>query len=174
MGVAEELQKLQQLRDSGAINDDEFAAAKARVLDGSTGGSASGSWGFSANTALSSEELEKQSRQWAMLLHLSALLGYGPVPVAGLFAPIIVWQLKKSELPAIDEHGRNAVNWMISSLIYLVVSSVLTAIVIGIPLLLAVIVCGVVFPIIAGVKASNGEVWKYPLTIEFIKPDTRF
>jgi uncharacterized Tic20 family protein len=39
---------------------------------------------------------------------------------------------------------------------------------------LAVIVCGVVFPIIAGVKASNGEVWKYPLTIEFIKPDTRF
>ena len=34
MSIADELQKLQQLHESGAISDEEFAKAKARLLDG--------------------------------------------------------------------------------------------------------------------------------------------
>ncbi len=34
MSIADELQKLQTLRDSGALTDEEFAEAKARVLKG--------------------------------------------------------------------------------------------------------------------------------------------
>jgi phage shock protein PspC (stress-responsive transcriptional regulator) len=34
MGIADELTRLQSLRDSGALTDDEFQRAKARVLDG--------------------------------------------------------------------------------------------------------------------------------------------
>jgi phage shock protein PspC (stress-responsive transcriptional regulator) len=37
MSVAEELERLRVLRDSGAINEDEFVRAKARVLDGPNG-----------------------------------------------------------------------------------------------------------------------------------------
>ncbi len=37
MSVAEELERLRTLRDSGAISEEEFARAKARVLDGSNG-----------------------------------------------------------------------------------------------------------------------------------------
>jgi phage shock protein PspC (stress-responsive transcriptional regulator) len=37
MGVAEELERLQALRDRGAISDEEFARAKAQVLDEPTG-----------------------------------------------------------------------------------------------------------------------------------------
>ncbi len=37
MSIAEELERLRVLRDSGAINEDEFTRAKARVLDGSSG-----------------------------------------------------------------------------------------------------------------------------------------
>ena len=33
MGVAEELERLQSLRDRGTISDEEFARAKAQVLD---------------------------------------------------------------------------------------------------------------------------------------------
>ncbi len=42
-------------------------------------------------------------------------------------------------------------------------------VVIGFFLLLAIGVVAIVFPIIGAMKASNGEVWKYPLTISFLK-----
>ena len=121
--------------------------------------------GTSPNT-ISSEE--KDFRQWAMFLHLSMLLGY-VVPIAGLIAPIVIWQVKKNEMPAIDEHGKNATNWIISALIYAVVSSILVFVIVGVFLLIALAILSIIFPIIAGVKANNGETWKYPLTIAFIK-----
>ena len=38
MNIADELQKLQQLHQSGAISDEEYAAAKAKLLDSPPGG----------------------------------------------------------------------------------------------------------------------------------------
>lgn len=164
MSVADELQKLQELRDSGAIDDEEFAAAKARVLNG---GSAASNF-FSSASPLTDEQRESQTRQWAALLHLSMLAGYLIVPMAGLVAPIVIWQIKKDELPDLDEHGRNATNWIISSIIYAIISGILVFVLIGIPMLIAVLVCDIVFPIIAAAKSNKGEVWKYPCTIEFV------
>ena len=91
------------------------------------------------------------------------------VPFAGLVLPIVIWQLKKAELPGIDVHGKNALNWILSKLIYMTVCVLLVFAVIGIPLLIALGVVAVIFPIIAAIKASNGEVWKYPLAITFLK-----
>lgn len=111
---------------------------------------------------------EKEFRQWAMFLHLSMLLGI-VVPLAGLIAPIVIWQVKKHDMPAIEEHGKNATNWIISVLIYTVIFFILTFVVVGVFLLIALAILSIVFPIIAGVKANNGEMWQYPLTIAFIK-----
>lgn len=119
-----------------------------------------------SSNAMSPEE--KDFRQWAMLLHFSMLLGF-VVPLAGLIAPIVIWQVKKNEMPAIEEHGKNATNWIISAVIYAIISTILVFVVVGIPLLIALGILSIVFPIIAGVKANNGETWKYPLTIAFIK-----
>ena len=166
MSVSEELEKLQQLRDSGALSEDEYAAAKAKVLNGPAWNPFEAPLGTSPMTG---EALQRSTNQWAALLHLSLLSGC-LAPLAGYVVPILIWQLKKDDLPGLDVHGRNAVNWIISSLVYAVVSGLLIFFVIGIPLLLAVVVCGIVFPIIAAVKANQGEVWKYPLTIEFIQP----
>ena len=91
------------------------------------------------------------------------------VPIAGVVVPILIWQLKKAELPGLDVHGINAINWMISELIYAVVGVILVFVIIGGPLLIVLGVLGVVFPIIAAIKANNGEVWQYPLTIQVLK-----
>jgi uncharacterized protein len=107
-------------------------------------------------------------RQWAMFLHFSILLGFF-VPIAGLIAPIVIWQLKKVEFPEIDAHGKVVVNWIISVIIYGCVCLVLTLILIGKLLLFILFALCVVFPIIGGIKANNGEIWKYPLSIEFVK-----
>ena len=114
------------------------------------------------------EEHSKDARTWGMFLHFSMLASF-VIPLLGLLAPIVIWQMKKDQLPIIDEHGKNAVNWLISAAIYFAVGFVLWLLLIGIPIVIAVMICSVVFPIMAGIKANNGEVWKYPLTISFLK-----
>jgi hypothetical protein len=111
---------------------------------------------------------DHQVNQWAMGLHLSQLAGY-VIPMAGLVVPIVIWQVKKNDMPAIDAHGKVVANWLISAFIYGFACFLLTFVVIGIPLLIALCVCCVVFPIIGGVKASSGQVWKYPTSINFLK-----
>jgi uncharacterized Tic20 family protein len=64
-------------------------------------------------------------------------------------------------------HGKIVANWIISLLIYFPACVVASVILIGIPALIALLIVAVIFPIIGGIKASNGEVWKYPLSIQF-------
>ncbi len=106
------------------------------------------------------------SSTWAMILHLSMLLAT-PAPVVGFVAPIVIWQIKKDSMPEIDAHGRAAVNWMISYLIYAAICFALFFVIIGIPMMIILGLLGIVFPIIAGVKASDGVVWNYPMSIRF-------
>jgi len=164
MNVADELQKLQQLHQSGAINDGEFDRAKAKLLNEETPVSG-GSHNSFANVDVSA--LEQQTRQWALILHLSQFAGY-VVPVAGLILPIVLWQLKKEELPGIDAHGKVVVNWIISEILYAAGCLALAFLFIGVPLLIVVGVLGIIFPIIAAIKANDGEVWPYPLSISFL------
>jgi Uncharacterized protein conserved in bacteria len=164
MNVQEELRNLEELRDSGAITEVEFEQRKARLFNPPPIGMAAPA---GVGTGVYSRT-DQETRQWAMFLHLSQFAGYF-VPIAGLIAPILIWQLKKNELPGLDVHGRNVANWILSSLIYLVISIVLVIVLIGIPLLIALGLMLIIFPIIGGVKANNGEVWKYPLSIEFFK-----
>ena len=105
-------------------------------------------------------------RQWATFLHLSLLAGL-VVPGAGFVLPIILWQIKKDELPGIDAHGKVVVNWLISALIYGVICGMLFFLLIGIPLLCVLALLSLIFPIIGALRANEGVVWKYPLSIRF-------
>ncbi len=111
---------------------------------------------------------ERETRTWAMFLHFSLLAGF-VVPMAGLVTPIIIWQIQKNKLPGIDEHGKVVANWLILLIIYGVVSGLLTFILIGFPMLIVLVVVSIIFPIIGGIKANDGQLWKYPLSIQFFK-----
>lgn len=107
-------------------------------------------------------------RQMGMFLHLSQLAGL-IVPFAGIIVPIVLWQTQKEKIPALDAHGKMVANWMISAVIYALVSIPLMIVFVGFFTLLAVAILHIVFPIMGAVKANNGELWDYPLTIKFIK-----
>jgi uncharacterized Tic20 family protein len=107
-------------------------------------------------------------RTWALVTHLSALAGYA-IPFGHVFGPLLVWILKRETLPAVDEHGKESLNFQLSCTIYAIVSLILVVVGIGILLLLAVAIFDLVFIIIAAVKAYNGEPYRYPLSIRFIK-----
>lgn len=110
-------------------------------------------WGMTENT-------------YCMLMHLSQLLNFSG---AGIVVPIILWAVNKDQSPTIDLHGKNILNFIISVFIYVMVSVVLMFVVIGFLILPVFAVLMIVFPIIAGIKANNGEYWKYPLCIRFFK-----
>jgi uncharacterized protein len=110
-----------------------------------------------------------EEKQMGLFLHLSQLANVIFFPV-GIVAPILIWQLNKDKMPALDPHGKMVVNWMISSMIYGIVSIILVFVLIGLIPLLGLIIAGIAFPIIGAVKANNnGELWEYPLTIKFLK-----
>ncbi len=112
--------------------------------------------------------MDKNANLWAMAIHLSVFAGYA-IPFAGLIAPILIWQLKKEEFPSIDPHGKMVANFLISILIYSFIAGLLCLVFIGFLLLMVLGLVAIVFPIIGAIKASNGELWKYPLMIEFLK-----
>lgn len=109
-----------------------------------------------------------EQKQMGLWLHLSRLANMIVFPI-GILAPILIWQTQKEKIPALDAHGKMVVNWMISLTIYAFVSFVLMFVLVGFLTILAVGLMGIVFPIIGGVKANNGELWEYPMTIKFIK-----
>lgn len=115
-----------------------------------------------------SVELDPETRNWAMALHLSVLSGL-VIPMAGLIVPIVIYVLKKDTLPGLVPHGHAVFNWMISAVIYAVVSIVLMFVIVGFLTMFALVILCIVFPIIGGVKASEGEVWSYPLSIPIFK-----
>jgi uncharacterized protein len=107
-------------------------------------------------------------RMWGMLCHLSTFAGY-LVPFGNILGPLVVWLVKKDEYAFVDDQGKEALNFQISITIYSLVSGILILALIGIPLLIAVIIFSVVMTVIAAIKANEGEYYRYPLTIRFVK-----
>jgi len=172
MNVADELNKLQELHQSGGLSDEEYARAKEAILRAAASAVSPPSPSASLPpipAPLSPEAREQQTRQWAMFIHLGLLAGF-VLPLAGLVLPIVLWQVKKNELPGVDVHGQIVCNWIISQLLYAVVGGVLClACGIGFLILIPLAIVGIVFPIIGGIKANNGEVWPYPMSIKWLK-----
>lgn len=117
------------------------------------------------------KEINRDACMWAMFCHLAGLGSFLPVaPVlGGIIAPLVIWQIKKDDFAFVDEQGKEAVNFQISILIYALVAGLLCFACIGVALLPTVYIFDLVFVLIAGVKANNGEHYRYPLTIRFIK-----
>lgn len=115
---------------------------------------------------------ERETRNWATILHLSVLSGL-VIAFAGLIVPIVIYLIKREELPGLEPHSKIVFNWIISAVLYFFIGFVLTisifGAIVGIPILLAVAVLSIVFPIIGGIKAADGEVWPYPLSIPIFK-----
>jgi uncharacterized Tic20 family protein len=120
---------------------------------------------------LGSKEINKDARMWGMICHLAGLGGLIPiVPIIGsVIGPLIVWQIKNDEFGFVADQGKEALNFQISILMYAIVSGLLCFACVGFVLLPAVYIFDLIFLLIAAVKANDGEHYRYPLTIRFIK-----
>ena len=116
-------------------------------------------------------------RTYALLTHLS-LVAHAFLPYISILIPIIMWQTKKSESRFINDHGKEAVNFQISLVLYSIVLPVIVLILgvltFGLGLLLMIpaiflpFVLGIVGMIMSMTAANRGEYYRYPMTIRFI------
>ena len=110
----------------------------------------------------------RDTRNWAMAAHLTGLAGL-VVPFGNVLGPLVVWLIKRDESSLVDREGKEALNFQISMTIYAMISAVLIFLLIGLVLLPVVGILDLVFTIVAAVKTANGEQYRYPLTIRFLK-----
>ncbi|MEI8108349.1 MAG: DUF4870 domain-containing protein [Verrucomicrobiota bacterium] len=109
----------------------------------------------------------EDDRLWGMLAHLSAFSMYF-TGIGHLLGPLIVWLAKKENSPFVADQAKEALNFQISISIYGIVAGLLCFVLIGFPILAALVPFQFVFMIVAGIKAKDGVVYRYPLTLRFL------
>ncbi len=149
--------------------------------------------------------LTTHQKNVAAVIHLSALSKF-LFPLGNLIMPLVLWSMNKEKSEFIDKHGKQAINFQISILLYTIiigsltiplflfgvlnsvsfpefwnvydfdfhishrdsVNTIIFALIVGL-LALGVFVFEIIFIIIATSKANQGEPFKYPITINFLK-----
>lgn len=109
----------------------------------------------------------RKDNQLLVITHLCQLLtaftGFG-----GLVVPLILWLTQKDSVQGMNAHGKAIVNFQLSIIVYSIISVVLILIGIGILMLIAIGIFAFILPIINAIKAGNGELPSYPLSLKFI------
>ena len=112
--------------------------------------------------------LKRTDRQLLVITHLSQLLNY-LTGFGGLIGPIILWATQKEYVEGMNTHGKAIINFQLSTLLYTFISIPLIFLFgLGILTLILVAIMAFVMPIVNAIKASNGELPSYPLSINFV------
>jgi uncharacterized Tic20 family protein len=111
---------------------------------------------------------DKEERTWGMFCHLVVFLGL-IIPFASIIGPLVIWMIKRDEMPFVDDQGKESLNFQITMMLATIVSAILMFVLIGFVLIFVVIIFQLIVVIIASIKANEGVYYRYPLSIRFIK-----
>ena len=114
-------------------------------------------------------------RTYALFNHLVGLLSLLDLTLAGPIGTLVMWRIKAKESDFLDDHGREAMNFQISLLIYSAVAVGLGVITLGLALpvaIFAVWVLRLVGCIRGALAANRGEYYRYPMCIRLISEPT--
>jgi uncharacterized Tic20 family protein len=114
---------------------------------------------------------------WAVLAHIGSLVAAWLA--MGFLAPLAVMLTKGTQSPFVRRHAVESLNFQLSLLIYLVVGSIVSVVlffltfglflIILVPAAVLLGIGALVVIILASVKASQGEDYRYPLTIRIVR-----
>ena len=113
-----------------------------------------------------------QERNWAMAAHLGSFVA--AYVALGLLAPVVVLLVKGNESRFVRAHAVESLNFQITTLIWFVAAVLLglvtfgLALIVIIPVAIAYAIFYLIVVIIAGVRASGGDAYRYPLTLRFV------
>lgn len=105
---------------------------------------------------------EAEKTKWLALLHISGLFAF-------ILPPLIIYLWKKEEVPEMDRHFADVMNFQITVIVYIIASVLAVILVIGIILLPLIGIASTVLIIVNSVRVLNGSPYNYPLTLKIIK-----
>jgi len=110
-----------------------------------------------------------EERNWAVFAHLGGfalyLLGFA---LGHILVPLVIWLLKREESAFIGSNALEALNFQISVTLYSLVVGALCFVLVGFVLIPVLMGFHIVFMIIASMKASQGESYRYPWTLRLL------
>jgi uncharacterized Tic20 family protein len=104
---------------------------------------------------------DADQRLWAVLSHIGGVF-------VSFLVPLIVWLVFRARGAFVEDQAKEALNFQITVVIAYLVGGVLSIIGIGLLILLATWALTIIFAILAAVKSSSGERYRYPVNIRFI------
>jgi uncharacterized Tic20 family protein len=107
-------------------------------------------------------------KQWGLFAHLAAFAAF-VIPVGNIIGPLIVYLIKKDEYPYAADQAKEVLNFQITWSLIFFVSAILIIAIIGIFMLIGFGIAWLILMIIGSVHASNGEWYRYPMSIRFIR-----
>ena len=110
---------------------------------------------------------QQEERTWGMVAHLSALIGI--IIGVSFVGPLIVMLVQGPKSRFVREQAVEALNFNITVLIAVIISSLLLLILIGFVLLPIILIAWLIFTIIGAVTANDGRPYRYPINIRMVK-----
>ena len=111
----------------------------------------------------------ENERTWGMLAHLSALAGL-VMPLVGIvLGPLLVWLARRDESEFVAAHAKEALNFNISVLLGALACILLMLVFVGFLLGTALFIAWLVLMLIAAIKASEGQSYRYPFSLRLVK-----
>lgn len=129
---------------------------------------------------MTTQPASTDQQMWRILAHASAFIQFVGIP--SFVGPLIVWLLKRDD-PVVEPHAREALNYQLSLIIYMIgaiiAGFILLVTIVGIlliPFLIILVVllllAELIFALLASLAASRGEIYRYPMNLNLIKADS--
>lgn len=109
----------------------------------------------------------KGDNNFAVIAHLGTLINL--ITGLGFIVPLVIMLTKGRDSQFVRTNAVESLNFQISIIIYAIVSAILVFVLIGFVLLFVVAILAFILPIVAAVKTSNGEAYRYPITLRMVK-----
>lgn len=107
-------------------------------------------------------------KNWGMYCHLAGFAGL-LIPFGNVLGPLLIWILKKEEYPFVEVEGKEALNFQITVSIAGIIAGLLSVVLIGIPLLIAIVILAIIFMIKAVMETNEGRPYRYPFNLRLIQ-----
>jgi uncharacterized protein len=111
----------------------------------------------------------ENERTWGMLAHLSALAGVVVWLLGCVLGPLAVYLARRDSSEFVAEHAREALNFNITVALAAIVCIALMVVFVGFILGTALFIGWLVLTLIAAIRASEGERYRYPVSLRLVK-----
>ncbi|WP_203711698.1 DUF4870 domain-containing protein [Asanoa siamensis] len=111
-----------------------------------------------------------EEKTWALIAHFGgALLSFISTGTLSWVAPLVALLVKGNTSPAVRAHAVAALNFQITWAVVAVIGWATACLAIGFIIFPIAMLIQIIFGIIAGVKANEGQLYRYPLSVNVIK-----